>query len=122
MLSQLGLMIRLIESYSFGRIIIDGQVYTSDIIIYPDKIDSSWWRLKGHLLQIDDLRDILNYKPEVLVVGTGAHGLMEVSDELKQLLKEKRIEIIIKFTEEACNNYNELKKKKKVIGAFHLTC
>ena len=115
-------MIRLIESYSFGRIIIDGQEYTSDLIIYPDKIDPNWWRLKGHLLQIDDLRDILDYKPEVLVVGTGAHGLMEVSDDLKQLLKEKGIEVIIKDTEEACKSYNELKDKRKVIGAFHLTC
>ena len=122
MLSQLGLMIRLIESYSFGRIIIDGQVYTSDIIIYPDKIDSSWWRLKGHLLQIDDLRDILDYKPEVLVVGTGAHGLMKVSDAIKKFLESSGIELIVKETEKACKTYNMLKEKRKVIAAFHLTC
>jgi len=30
-----------IDSYSFGRIVIDGQVYTSDVIIYPDRVDAS---------------------------------------------------------------------------------
>ena len=110
MLSSLDLVIGLIESYSFGRIIIDGQEYTSDLIIYPDKIDSKWWRLKGHLLQIDDLRDILEYNPDVLVIGTGAHGLMEVSEELKRLLKVKRI----------WNKENKNYKKSYIISNFRL--
>ena len=115
-------MVGVIEQYSFGRITIDGKEFTSDLIIYPDRIDSKWWRLKGHLLQIDDLRDILDYNTDVLVVGTGAHGLMEVSEEVNQLLKEKGVEVIIIDTGEAVKSYNELKDKKNVIGAFHLTC
>jgi len=34
----------MIESYSFGQMVIDGQEYTSDLIIFPDRINSSWWR------------------------------------------------------------------------------
>jgi hypothetical protein len=28
-------------------------------IIYPDHIDASWWRGQGHLLQTEDLAEIL---------------------------------------------------------------
>jgi hypothetical protein len=42
--------IKMIESYKFGEIIITGKKYDSDLIIYPDHIDSSWWRKEGHLL------------------------------------------------------------------------
>jgi hypothetical protein len=31
-----------IESYSFGKITIDGELFTSDVILYPDRIDSNW--------------------------------------------------------------------------------
>ena len=43
-----------IDSYSFGRIVINGKTYTSDVIIFPDKVDASWWRKEGHLLQLAD--------------------------------------------------------------------
>ncbi len=48
-----------IEHYSFGKIIINGKTYTSDVIIYPEKVDSSWWRKQGHSLYIDDLKDVI---------------------------------------------------------------
>lgn len=31
-----------IDHYSFGKIIINGKTYPSDVIIYPDSVDSSW--------------------------------------------------------------------------------
>jgi len=112
----------LIDSYSFGRIVIDGKTYTSDIILYPDKVDDSWWRKSGHLLQKEDLTDIVRHNPEVLIVGTGAHGLMKVLDETKQFLKSKQIKLIAEETREACETYNELKDKGKIVAAVHLTC
>jgi len=112
----------LIESYSFGKIVIDGKTYTSDVILYPGKVDDSWWRKSGHLLQREDLKDVIKYNPEVLIVGTGAYGLMKVLDETKQFLKSEGIELIVEETKKACKIYNELKGKKKVSAVFHLTC
>ncbi|HID32748.1 MAG TPA: hypothetical protein EYP24_05165, partial [bacterium (Candidatus Stahlbacteria)] len=48
-----------IESYQFGRITVDGKTYHSDIIIYPDRIVSSWWRGEGHYLKKVDIEEIL---------------------------------------------------------------
>ena len=63
----------MIDSYGFGEIVVDGQRYTSDVIIYPDRVDSSWWRKEGHRLSIEDLEDIVKAKPETLIVGTPTH-------------------------------------------------
>ena len=71
----------MIESYKFGEIVIDGTTYTSDVIIYPDNVNDKWWRKEGHLLQKDDLTDVIRYEPDIIIVGTGEPGLMKVPDE-----------------------------------------
>ena len=70
----------MIDDYSFGRTQIDGQTYTSDVIVFPDRVDGSWWRKDGHSLCMDDLADVVAAKPKVLVVGTGAYGAMKVPE------------------------------------------
>jgi len=112
----------MIESYTFGQILINGKKYSSDLIIFKDYIYDSWWRKEGHNLCIDDIKEIINKKPEVLIIGTGAYGLMKVPSDLITYLKSKNIEVIIKKTKEACDEYNQLYQNKKVIAAFHLTC
>ncbi len=47
---------------------------------------------------------------------------MKVSTELIKYLESKGIELIIKKTKDACDEYNKLYKDKKVVAAFHLTC
>jgi hypothetical protein len=39
-----------IDSYKFGRIVIDGQAYSRDVIILPDRVIRDWWRDSGHIL------------------------------------------------------------------------
>ncbi len=111
-----------IESYAFGRIVIDGQTYTSDVIVYPDRVDGSWWREEGHLLQIGDLGEVADARPEVLVVGTGYFGDMRPSPEALDYLRSLGIKVIVERTEEACRVYNRLSESQKVIAALHLTC
>ena len=112
----------MINSYSFGTITIDNNKYTKDLIIYSDKISSNWRRKTGHLLTEADITEIINYKPEVLIIGTGASGLMKVDDKLKEKLKTLGIEFVIKKTAEAVAEYNRVYKDKKVVCALHLTC
>ncbi|MFQ6123018.1 MAG: Mth938-like domain-containing protein [Candidatus Heimdallarchaeota archaeon] len=112
----------MIEAYHFGCIVINGKEYTSDVIIYPDRVDSTWWRSSGHKLYVEDLEDVLREKPDVLIVGMGDPGLMKVLPETEARLKSEGIRLIAKPTEEACSIYNKLLKGKKVIAALHLTC
>ena len=112
----------MIESYTFGRMVIRGQAYTSDLIIFPDRIMSSWWRKSGHKLCQEDIEEAFKEKPDILVIGTGNSGLMEVEEEVKQYAESNNIILIIEKTEKAVQKFNELSSQKKAVGAFHLTC
>lgn len=111
-----------INHYSFGKITIDGKAYTSDVIIYGDRVDPSWWRQEGHRLQSVDLDAVINAKPDVIVIGTGYFGMMKVPDETIQFIKSKGIEVLIMRTGKAVEMFNSLSKDKKIIAALHITC
>lgn len=113
----------MIESYQFGEIKINGKTYTSDVIIYPDHIDSSWWRKTSHELGRYDLADeVIKENPDVILVGTGFYGYMKVLPEAKKLIESKGIKLLVEDTKKACETYNQLSKTQKVIAFFHLTC
>jgi hypothetical protein len=118
-----------IEHYSFGNITIDGKSYTSDVIIYPDRVDSSWWRKEGHNLHVEDLKDVVKAQPSILVIGAGAYGVMRVSREIIAHLESKGIKVHASKTSEAVDLFNKLQSKigeggktEVVIAALHLTC
>jgi len=111
-----------IDHYSFGKIVINSKTYTSDVIIYPDHLDSSWWRKEGHYLQPVDLEKALNAKPDLLIIGTGYSGVMVVPDGTILFIKSKGVEALVERTEKAVELYNTLSKAKKVVAALHLTC
>jgi hypothetical protein len=113
----------MIEEYGFGRIAIDGRAYTSDVIIRPDRVFSSWWRQEGHQLAPTDLDEVIAARPEVLVVGTGYSGLMRVLPETETYLAEQRIQLVVERTADACQTYNRfLRAGRNVVAALHLTC
>jgi hypothetical protein len=111
-----------IDSYSFGSLVVDGKMYTSDVIIYPGRVDPSWWRKEGHRLQIADLTDALNAKPQILIVGTGHSGMMVVSKETESCIRSRGIDMYVATTGEAVELFNRKQGKKNVIAALHLTC
>jgi hypothetical protein len=112
----------MIDGYDFGEITIDGKTYTSDVIIYKDRVDDSWRRIEGHRLSLSDVVQILAKKPEILIIGTGADGVMAVPEKVKAGIEAKGITVIVRKTDEACEEYNKLLPSTNVIAALHLTC
>jgi hypothetical protein len=111
-----------ISHYSFGSITVDGKSYRSDVIIYPGRVNSSWWRKEGHYLQREDLEEVVAAKPTTVVIGTGASGVMQVPENTLKWLKANGIEVHVARTAEAVEIYNGLKDKTTAVAAFHLTC
>ncbi len=111
-----------IDSYRFGEVVIDGKAFKSDVIIFPGRVRSSWWRKEGHELALQDIEEVLAEDPEVLVVGTGASGRMRILAETERELKRRGIELRSEPTEVACTLYNELSRERKAVAALHLTC
>ena len=111
-----------IEAYDFGSIRIDGEVFTSDIKIVRGVVVPGWWRREGHNLLPEDIEDILEARPDVLVVGTGYNGLMKISRAMEARLAEAGIRLVAKPTRRACEEFNDLSPTQDVAFAAHLTC
>jgi hypothetical protein len=102
--------------------VVDEEQHTRDLILLPDRVITNWWRKTGHRLDVDDLRQVLDAAPEVLVVGTGAYGMMNVPPETRQAVGAAGIELQVARTGEAWQTYNDLREQRRTVGAFHLTC
>jgi hypothetical protein len=110
-----------IESYRFGHIVIDGKEYSNDVLILGQGI-KNWRRRRGHELCPDDLDEVVSERPQALVIGTGAYGLVEIPAETKQYLESQGIELVVAITDKACDTYNQLCLSQRVAAALHLTC
>jgi hypothetical protein len=113
-----------IDHYSFGTMTIGGEEIRGDLRIHADgRIEKNWWRKEGHLLQTDDIIDLIEMRPATLIVGTGASGMMRPAQSLEEQLKKLGITAIFLPTAQAVERYNSLiAKQKKVAACFHLTC
>jgi hypothetical protein len=111
-----------IESYVSGRAVIDGQLHTRDVIILPDRVLGGWWRKAGHALGPEDLEAVFEAAPEVLVVGQGAQGMMQVTAETRQALQGAGIELLAQRSDQACETYNALREERVAAAALHLAC
>ena len=112
----------IIDSYEFGRIVIRGKEFRSDVIVDEEGVEANWWRKEGHALHVDDLDAILRKRPKTLIVGTGHSGTLEVKPEVIRVLESSGIELIVKMTQEACEEFNRRAGSKGVVAALHLTC
>lgn len=116
-------MLNVIERYSFGNIIINGHSYISDLIIFPHRISASWWRKDGHHCSLHDLREAIDFKPNALIIGTGARGTMKVDPEVVRFFEHNDNMILIaQPTDAAVNVFNKFNIDSiRVVAALHLT-
>jgi len=113
----------MIDNYESGRMTVRGEVHQRDLKIIDGRVVAGWWRRSDHNLVSEDVRDILDARPDVMVVGTGYAGNMRVDDSLPSAADKRKIRLIARKTPEAVNRFNELwEKGERVAGAFHLTC
>ncbi len=113
----------MIDTCSFGLVVIDGKKYTSDLVIYPDgQVVDSWYRSKGHRLSSDDISQLIESAPEIIIAGTGMSGMVKPERELEELLQKKGIYFIPTPNQNAMGLFNDLSSKKRVGACFHLTC
>ena len=110
-----------IEDYSFGRVLVDGEEHTKDVIVLPSRVVGAWWRREGHGLVLEDLDEVLDELPERLIVGTGADGRMRPDPGALQQLRAREIEVETLPTPDAVRRYGEL-DEARTAAALHLTC
>ena len=110
-----------LEDYSFGRLVVDGEEHTRDLIVLPDRVVFNWWRREGHSLVMEDLEQVQDELPERLIVGCGAHGQLRPHAAVLEALRERGIEVETLHTAEAVRRYGE-SDERRTAAALHLTC
>lgn len=115
--------VAVIDAYSFGRIVINGREYGSDVIIYPDsRVQDSWWRHSGHALCFQDISELADSGPSLIIAGTGAMGVMTPDPQLVGDLESRGIEFRALPTGRAVSLYNEVCGARQTGACLHLTC
>lgn len=115
---------KMIESYVTGRSMrVAGKTYTTDLKIIGETVKDNWWRRQGHRLLSEDIVDILESRPDVLVVGTGYAGYLDIPAGLRKDLSKRGVRLLCERTAEAVELFNRHREhNENVAGAFHLTC
>jgi len=112
-----------IDGYRFGKMVVQGVEHDSDLLIHCHEVLPRWWRIEGHRLSLKDLEWVLARRPDVLVIGQGYFGRMEVPQALVRQLESRDLGVRAATTRKAVQQYNSLVKEGlDVAGAFHLTC
>ncbi|RME55291.1 hypothetical protein D6777_00990 [Candidatus Woesearchaeota archaeon] len=112
----------MIDSYEFGKIVVDGKHYEHDVIIFNDRVKSDWWRKESHKLLIEDIKEVLKQKIKTLIIGTGHDAMMQVDKEMYDYCDDNGINLVVLPTGEAVKVYNKTYLEEGVVAALHLTC
>ena len=110
-----------IEQYSFGRVVVDGEQHSRDVIVLPDRVVGDWWRRDGHSLVIEDFADVLDELPERLIVGCGANARLRPHPSVIDALAARGVDVEAMPTDEAVRRYEE-SNPARTAAALHLTC
>lgn len=116
-----------IDKTKFGSITIDGETHERDVIIrLSGKVKKRQKKLSkavygtSHIISLAEAMHIHQDGAEQLIVGTGQHGLVKLSDEAAAYLEQQRCRVVLLPTKEAIQAWNEA--EGSVIGLFHVTC
>jgi len=120
----------MIEEYRFGLVVIDGKTYQHDIEVRWTGEVLDWWREQSHIIDVEDIIDVLEQNPETIIIGTGESGMAHVTERARQEIEKRGIELVVDKTEQATKTFNIRKEEsleeegvqEKVVGLFHLTC
>ena len=112
----------MIQEHKFGSFIIDGKTFLGDIKIMNARV-RYWSTRDKHVVFMKDIKDIIEYNPEVLIVGTGNSGYLEIDNNVRNFLVQNKIKLFMDKNTPAIDKYNQLvSENKKVAAIFHDTC
>jgi hypothetical protein len=110
-----------INGTKFGEITINGKPYDSDVTVYWDgKVE---FRSKEHTIELGEFLKVLREGVEIVVIGTGQHGVIRITPEVTQWAEDKNVKIYAENTPKAVDMFNAFAQEgRKTVGIFHVTC
>ena len=117
-----------ITHFEWATFTINGKIHSpeegvgKDIFLSPEGV-SAWHERKGHKLKAGMVRRALALKPEVLIIGNGVEGALEIGKKARQEVEDAGVKLVVLPTPDACREYNRLfRQGKRAILLAHGTC
>ena len=105
-----------ITAYGENSISINGKSFKQSLIITRTKLNENWELSAIELLQADHINQILAFKPELIIIGTG-DKLIFPAVEVYSGIIEHGIGVDFMDTRAACRTYNILMSEGRHIVA-----
>jgi hypothetical protein len=116
-----------IDGTEFGSITISGERYEDDVVIrLHGKVRKRKKNLSkakygtSHTVSREEAEQIFEAGAKRLLVGTGQHGCVELSEEAAEFFRQNGCAVQLLPTPQAITAWNAA--KGAVIGMFHVTC
>ena len=105
-----------ITAYGENSISINGKSFKQSLIITRTKLNENWELSAIELLQADHINQILAFKPELIIIGTG-DKLIFPAVEVYSGIIEHGIGVDFMDTRAACRTYNILMSEGRDVVA-----
>lgn len=107
----------------FGAVVVDGKQYRDVLVVGKEVIDrGKWGFFDTHSVSERELNELLRGSPEIIIIGSGQSGVLEVDPIIEKKIKEVGIQLIILETPQAIEEYNKISKTKRTNALIHTTC
>ena len=116
-----------IKDSGFGYITVEDSKIDYDIIIrLSGEIKKRKKKLSkavygtSHIISLEEAKYVYQNRAERLIIGSGCQGMVNLSKEAEDYLKNKKCKINLYPTPKAVEKWNDA--IGRVIGLFHITC
>lgn len=96
-----------IQSFSKGKVVVNGKTYTSSLIISPDRVLEKWNPQDVTSITDSDLLQLLDCNPSIILLGTGERSVILPAKQLTSLL-DRQFHIECMNTAAAIRTYTVL--------------
>ena len=116
-----------LDELNFGSIVVESRKYRRDILIFADgmikKQKGGFLMFGSHEVKKQELKELSQGQPEIIIVGTRANGAARVAPEVGNWAKGKNLNLLAQPSYDAVARVNELvEQKNKVAALIHITC
>jgi len=116
-----------INDTKFGQITINGKKIDHDVVIRlsgevvkrKKKLSKALFGT-SHIISVDEAKFIYQNGADLVIIGAGQNGLVQLSPEAGDYFKKKGCQVVLQPTPRAIESWN--RAKGKIIGMFHVTC
>jgi hypothetical protein len=116
-----------IDELTFGSIVVEGKKYRRDVLIFSDgmvkKRKGGFLMFGRHKIKKQELEELSQGQPEIIIVGTGTNGAAHIAPEAESWAKGKNLSLLVQPSYDAVARLNVLAEQKKNVAALiHITC